>query len=332
MSGNILQPLVDTLWNVPTAIRNIIHKLPEVVPYEIPNKEYRIGDISIPIGVTSKDVCYLNIDQRHVNVAVSGTTGFGKSNLINSIICSITMLYPSIRLMLIDGKAVELSQYKSMSNVESFTYQLDNINTTINDIYQNILSTYEHMMQEGKRQISIYEPRHITIIDEISLIDKKSIKILEKCMALGRACGYHFIICSQRLDATSVITPVMRNLIDTNIVFKLDTNTSKLTIGTDEASVLSIQGRGIMKIGDIKVEFQSYYITQEQINEVVKLNSNIKKKCKEKNVIATENTKVISINKKHKLQVSTVKCNEEEPKVNTEIDSNTEIPDWVKTC
>lgn len=126
MSGNILQPLVDCIWNVPNAIRNILWKLLEVVPYEIPNKEYRIGDSSIPIGVTFKDLCYLKIGQRHVNFAISGTSGVGKSNLINSIICSITMIYPSTRLMLIDGKAVELWQYKSMSNLESFTYQLDN--------------------------------------------------------------------------------------------------------------------------------------------------------------------------------------------------------------
>ena len=126
MSGNILQPLVDCIWNVPRSLYNITHKLCDCVPYEIPSKEMRIGDISIPIGVTFKDLCYLKIGQRHVNFAISGTSGVGKSNLINSIICSITMIYPSTRLMLIDGKAVELWQYKSMSNLESFTYQLDN--------------------------------------------------------------------------------------------------------------------------------------------------------------------------------------------------------------
>ena len=328
MGDNILKPLIDNIWNIPIAIRNIIHKLPNYVEYTIPNKEYRIGDISIPIGVTSKDVCYLNIGQKNVNVAISGTTGWGKSNLINQIICSITQLYPNARLILIDGKAVELSQYKPMSNIQSFHYQLDDINTTINNIYQTILSTYEHMMAEGKRCISIYEARHIVIIDEISLItDKKTIKILEKCLALGRACGYHFIICSQRLDATSTITPIMRNLIDTNIVFKLDSNTSKLTIGTDEALNLNIQGRGIIKTGDIKVEFQSYFITQEQINEVISLNSQLKKPTENTiDKVHTENTKIIGVNKKHKLEVSTVKYKKEEPKINNTDD----IPDWIK--
>lgn len=178
----------------------------------------------------------------------------------------------------------------------------------------------------------MYEPRHIIIIDEISLItDKKTIKTLERCMALGRACGYHFIICSQRLDATSVITPVMRNLIDTNIVFRLDSNSSKITICTDEASALSIQGRGIMKPGDTKVEFQSFYIAQYQIDEVVKLNSKVIKPIEN----TKQETRVVGINRRHKVSIVKVKCKEinENTKIkvnNNKIDNNTDVPDWVK--
>lgn len=320
-NNNLLTPLFNALYEVPRAIRNICNTLPSEVEYIIPNKEMRLGDISIPIGITyGKQNIYINIGQKNVHTSISGMSGYGKSNLLNSIICSITQLYPNVKLTLIDGKAVELGAYANLFNVESFHYKLEDISLAIEYVYNTIASTYERMLQEGVRQISIYEPRHVVIIDEISLIDKKAIKVLEKCMALGRACGFHFIICSQRLDSVNTITPVMKNLIDNIITFKLDSNTSKLTIGTDEATQLSIPGRGIMRIEGQTVKFQAYYVRQEVIDKVIIQNVKTKKE------IPTINTKVININKNYKLKEVNIK-----PNTSATCNRNKEeIPSWVK--
>lgn len=290
MHSNLFSPLIDSLFKVPQALYNIIYKLPNYIEYQLPNKETRIGDISIPIGVTRTDKLYLNIGQRNVHTLVTGMSGYGKSNLLNSIICSITQLYPNTELMLYDFKAVEFSQYCNMRNVVEYQYISDNISTALDNLYQTILNRYEQMLSNNKRCISIYDKRTVVIIDEISLCNRKhDIPILEKCMAISRACGIHFILATQRASANDVLSPIIRNLLDTVITFKLDINTSKLTLGTEEASLLDKVGRGIFKLSDRNIEFQSYFISKDTIDTVIKDNIkviNTSSNCK----VAIENT------------------------------------------
>lgn len=289
MSNNLFLPLIDSFFKVPQALYNICNRLPSYIEYQLPNKEYRIGDISIPIGVTKTDKIYLNIGQRNVHTLICGMSGYGKSNLLNSIICSITQLYPNTQLLLLDFKAVELAPYNSMSNVITYQYQGDKITNTLEQLYQYVLSKYEQMLSNNKRCISIYEPRTIVIIDEISLCNrKKDIPILEKIMAISRAVGVHFILATQRLDSNTVLSPIIRNLLDNVITFKLDMNTSKLTIGTDEASELNNIGRGIFKLSDRNILFQSYYITQDTIDNIVSVNKNTEYKTPNDNINVTD--------------------------------------------
>lgn len=302
---NLFQPLVDSTWNFVKFIIDSWRCLPSYVEYKIPNDEYRIGDISIPIGYTCKDKCYLNIGQNSVHTMVTGTSGYGKSNLINSIICSISCLYPNVSLYLYDLKGgIELSQYRNMSNVKDFKYKINDVSNALDTIYQMILDKYETMLSNNKRCVSIYDERSIIIIDEVSLCNRKhDIPILEKCLAISRACGIYFIISSQRFSSNDVISPVIRNLIDNIITFKLDSNTSKLTLGTDEASKLDSVGRGFIKFSDKTILFQSFYINQKQIDEVVSKKQVIKYNSKNINNNDTTRLKSDNINLYTEVQI-----------------------------
>ncbi|MBQ8192536.1 MAG: DUF87 domain-containing protein, partial [Bacilli bacterium] len=291
MSNNLFSPLINALADIPYSLNRILYKLPNYVSYELPTKQYRIGDISIPIGKTKTNTIYLNIGQSNVHTLICGTTGTGKSNLIHSIVCSITQLYPTADLILYDWKAVELSIYKNMNNVKDYQYNSDNISNSLEQLYQSILFEYEQMLSNNKRCVSAYDKRTIVILEEISLCNRKiDIPILERMMSISRACGYHFILTSQRIDSNTVLSPIIRNLLDNVITFKLDTNTSKLILNNDSASLIDIVGRGIYKAQDKDMMFQSYHIKQDTIDTVI--NNNLK----------TEN-----INKKEEINNTDVK-------------------------
>lgn len=319
MSNNLFSPLINSLCQVPKSLYNILYQLPKYASYELPPKETRIGDMSFPIGVTKTDKMYLNIGQRNVHTLITGASGYGKSNLLNSIICSITQLYPNTQLLLLDFKAVELAPYNSMSNVITYQYQGDKITNTLEQLYQSILSKYEQMLSNNKRCVSVYDTRTVVIIDEVSLCNrKKDIPLLEKCMAISRACGVHFILALQRADSI-VLSPIIRNLLDNIVTFKLDLNTSNLVLSNDNASLLDTVGKGIFKLSDKSIEFQSYHVTDNVIDTVVKANTstvNINPKAKD-----------ININPKAKDNTPIVKREFNIPTVNTIV--NEENASWI---
>lgn len=135
------------------------------------------------------------ISQNHCLIA--GTTGSGKSNVINGIICEL-MLKKFNYMVFIDLKRVELSRYKKLRQCYAIaTEKADAIRILKKSI--DIMNNRYKEMQRKRQTITDRNDIYI-IIDELAeLIDgnKKVKELLKTLLRLGRAAKIHVIGATQ---------------------------------------------------------------------------------------------------------------------------------------
>lgn len=178
------------------------------------------------------------------HLLISGTTGSGKSTIINGLIYSILTKLPydnkdrsgagTRRVMfLIDPKRVELARYKGLQHAERYGVTHDEYMTVLEDAVATMESRYRYMEQAGLRMYTgadIY-----VIIDEFADLmseDKKHVvPLVRKLSAEGRAARIHMIIATQTPMA-SVLPSVIRNNFPWRICLCTDNETqSRLILG-----------------------------------------------------------------------------------------------------
>lgn len=132
---------------------------------------------------------------------IGGTTGSGKSVLLNSIIYGFLCNYGvNNRLYLIDPKRVELSIFKGLPHVQRYTHDTEQALKILDELIYIINFRYAEMEKDGIRQ---YNGTHIyCIIDELADIlispQSKIFKLkLQKILQIARACNIHIIACTQ---------------------------------------------------------------------------------------------------------------------------------------
>ena len=272
--GNLLSPLIDTLWNVPKAIRNICSKLPEYVEY-IPTNEYKIGNsLYIPIGVTSKDKeLNLILDNSNHACLIAGVSGSGKSNCLHTIINGL--LSYNCELYLLDHKVTELGQYTLLRQCKCYEYEAEAIEEALSNILDSIREEYKQLLQQGLTHSNKLSTVKVLIVEELSIATKKALSLLAQIACICRACNWRIICTIQRGDGT-VMNNQLKALLTNRICFKqVDSNNSNLVIYSDKASNITTVGRGYYLRDSELIEFQAYYMTLETINKTIKSNSKI---------------------------------------------------------
>ena len=139
------------------------------------------------------------INQSHVLVA--GTTGSGKSVLVNGLIYSLLFYAPCEKqLFLLDPKRVELSQYKSLPHTKRYCNTPESCTAALNDLVTEMERRYQEMEKNGLRLYS--GPDTYCIIDEWIDIKQTAGKAAEipliRLAAMARAAKIHIILCTQR--------------------------------------------------------------------------------------------------------------------------------------
>jgi len=212
------------------------------------------------------------------HLLIAGSTGSGKSVLINAMICSI--LYkaaPSeVKMLLIDPKRLELSFYEDIPHLlhpvvtdpkkaslalqwtvgemerryqklaESGVRDIDSYNRKIDAELKNVQA---HEREEGN-EISIYEklPYILVVIDELADLMMVSSREVESSIArlaqMARAAGIHLLVATQR-PSVDVLTGTIKVNFSARISFqvssKIDSRTILDTIGAER-----LLGRGDM--------------------------------------------------------------------------------------
>lgn len=241
------------------------------------------------------------------HILVAGTTGSGKSVLMNSFVASLLFRATpdELRLIMIDPKRVELTGYNGIPHLMTpVIVEPDQILSSLKWALGEMDRRYKTFAEQGVRNIDSYNelagfqrlPYIVVFIDELAALMAYAPVEVEDAIArlaqMSRATGLHLVIATQR-PSVDVITGLIKANIPARIAFNVSTMVdSRVIIDTpgaekllgkgdmlyippDQAKPTRIQGtfvsdKEIRKLVDfLKAENPPVEYTQEVLSEPV---------------------------------------------------------------
>lgn len=231
------------------------------------------------------------------HLLIAGTTGSGKSVCINSLI--ISMLYKAspdeVRFLMIDPKAVELTEYNGMPHmlVPVVTdprkasgalgwavsemmkrYKIfSEFNVRNLKGYNSLAASQNYQDENGQPMPAM--PQIVIIIDELADLMMAAPKEVEDSICrlaqLARAAGMHLVVATQR-PSVDVVTGLIKANIPSRIALTVSNAVDSRTI-LDSGGAEKLLGNGDMlfaPVGSNKpLRVQGCYVTDEEISSVV---------------------------------------------------------------
>lgn len=235
---------------VPSAIRKKI---------DLADVHFRPGTYDIPIGVNiDGEVVHKSIAEMP-HLLVAGTTGSGKSVMLNTIITALTKQQdPSaLQLVLIDPKRVELTPFSKLPHLMlPVVYEDEEIVDTLQLLTSEMDDRYKILEKAGVRSIDEYKgnmPRIVTIVDEFADLmmtsaDNRSERAVIRLAQKARAVGIHLILATQRPSA-DVVTGLLKANIATRIAFLASSRVNSQVV-LDVPGAEALTGKGDMLFMD----------------------------------------------------------------------------------
>jgi S-DNA-T family DNA segregation ATPase FtsK/SpoIIIE len=246
-----------------------------LVGIEIPNRSLEIVTLRTMLGspvmqkAKSKLTVSLGLDvsgnpvaidiSRMPHVLVAGTTGSGKSVLINSFISSL--LFRSspqeVRLILIDPKRVEFTGFNGIPHLLTpVIVEPEKILSALKWAMSEMDKRYKLFAERGVRNIDSYNelagfqvlPYIVIFIDELADLMMFAPVEVEDAIAriaqMARATGIHLVIATQR-PSVNVITGLIKANIPCRIAFSVSSMIDSRVI-LDSPGAEKLLGRGDM--------------------------------------------------------------------------------------
>lgn len=216
------------------------------------------------------------------HLLIAGSTGSGKSCLLNDIIVSLLNKYDEnyMNMILVDIKQVEFTQYKYQKQLAIPT--ITDVNNAIDILNKMIVimsNRYNILSQKNYKNIQEYNEKeteklnyYIIIIDELADLFAQNPDIeaiLQRLLQLGRAAGIHLILATQRPDVQTISGTLKVN-IPTRIALTV-TNTHDSRTILNESGAEKLTGKGdflLKKSNGETVRGQAAFI--KNISEVLK--------------------------------------------------------------
>lgn len=229
-----------------------------------------------------------------IHLLVAGTSGSGKSVLLNTMIVSLINKYSpaELRMILIDPKQNEFIVYAGLPHlivkdiITDAKRSVQALNWAIGEMHRRN-KLFADKTLAGTRVVNVDEynahvdspeeklPRILIIIDELAdlmLAAKKDIE--EKIQALtqmSRSAGIHVVVSTQR-PSTDVITGVIKSNLGTRIACKVPTDVDSRVI-LDQTGAQKLLGKGdflyTMPGESSPIRVQSAFISSDDIQRVV---------------------------------------------------------------
>ncbi len=193
------------------------------------------------------------------HVLVAGTTGSGKSVLINSFISSLLFRASpqEVRLILIDPKRVELTGYNNIPHLLTpVIVESEKILSALKWAMAEMDKRYKLFAERGVRNIDSYNelagfqvlPYIVIFVDELADLMMFAPVEVEDAIAriaqMARATGIHLVIATQR-PSVNVITGLIKANIPCRIAFSVSSMIDSRVI-IDMPGAEKLLGRGDM--------------------------------------------------------------------------------------
>lgn len=229
------------------------------------------------------------------HLLVAGTTGSGKSVLLNSIVMSMLMrdTPEQVRLIMIDPKRVEFTAYDGLPHlyvpvVTEPKQAASALQWSVTEMERRLkvfehykvrdIKTYNRNVDSGRYDEMESPPKHmpyfVIVIDELAdlmLVAGKDVESsIVRIAQLGRAAGIHLIVATQRPSA-DVVTGLIRANIDNRVALSVD-NSLNSRIILDQKGAEQLLGKGDMLIklrGKKPRRAQGCWVSDEEIEATV---------------------------------------------------------------
>lgn len=231
--------------------------------------------LAVPLGVRAKeDFVYLNLHEKAhgPHGLVAGTTGSGKSEIVQSYILSLAVnFHPyEVGFLLIDykgggmanlfkelphllGTITNLDGSESMRAMASIKSELARRQQIFSQFEVNHINAYNKLFKLGK--VAEPLPHLFLISDEFAELKKEQPDFMSELVSaarIGRSLGIHLILATQKP------TGVVDDQIWTNSKFKLalkvqNEGDSKEIIKTPDAAFITQAGRAYLQVGNNEI-------------------------------------------------------------------------------
>lgn len=193
------------------------------------------------------------------HVLVAGTTGSGKSVLINSWICSLLFRNsPSeVRLIMVDPKRVELTGYNGIPHLLTpVIVEQDKILSALRWAMNEMEHRYKQFAEVGVRNIDGFNelsgfqamPFIVILIDELAdLMAYAPVEVEDticRLAQMARATGIHLVLSTQR-PSVDVITGLIKANVPSRIAFNVSSMIDSRVV-LDMPGAEKLLGRGDM--------------------------------------------------------------------------------------
>lgn len=230
------------------------------------------------------------------HLLVAGTTGSGKSVLLNAIVMSMLMRTTpeQVRLIMVDPKRVEFTGYAGLPHlyvpvVTEPRQAASALQWGVTEMERRLkvfehykvrdIKTYNKNVDSDKYADMENPPKHmpyfVIVIDELADLMMVAGKDVESSIVriaqLGRAAGIHLIVATQRPSA-DVVTGLIRANIDNRVALSVD-NSINSRIILDQKGAEQLLGRGDMLVklrGSKPKRAQGCWVSDEEIEQTVR--------------------------------------------------------------
>lgn len=264
--------------------------LGDVLPY------VKGGPLELAIGRDAEGTPVVADLAKMPHLLIAGTTGSGKSVMINSIITTLLMraLPEDVRLIMVDPKRVELAGYNGLPHLyvpvvtepkqaaSALQWAVSEMERRLK-VFERLnvrkISTYNEKQAAGEFEHFDNPPQKmpylVIIIDELSdlmMVAGKDVEAsIVRIAQLGRAAGIHLIVATQR-PSSNVVTGLIKANITNRIAFNVATGIDSRVI-IDQMGAEKLTGLGDMLFSKVDWgkprRIQGCFVSDDEINEIV---------------------------------------------------------------